>query len=133
MEYEKLLESAYEQVKPCEACERFEIRKVEGHHEGNKTVISNFSQITSCLRRNCDHMAKFLSRELAIPVDMEGDRLILWGKIASKNINDKIEKYVSRFVTCPKCGKPDTELIDENGNWTIRCLACGTRRSVAEK
>ena len=51
--YEKLLEEAYSKIKKAEGnLERFEIPKVEGHFEGKKTIITNFSQIVSIFRRN---------------------------------------------------------------------------------
>jgi translation initiation factor 2 subunit 2 len=129
MDYEALLDEAYENVEVSKECGRFEVLKVEGHHEGTRTVISNFGQIIACLRRNQEHVMKFLSKELASSVEAKGDRLILSRKLASKEINDKIERYVKRYVLCPKCRKPDTEL--EVGTKTfLRCLACGIKQEI---
>jgi len=130
MGYEKLLDKAYENVEPCKACERFEIKKVEGHHQGTRTVISNFAQVVLCLRRNKEHLAKFLFKSLATSGDIDGDRLILDRKISSKDINERVEKYVKEFVLCSSCKKPDTELVDEKGKIFIRCLACGAKKPV---
>ena len=129
-EYEKMLGQGFENIKPCEECERFEVLKVEGHHEGSRTVISNFCAIASCLRRDSEHLAKFLFKELATSGYVPGDRLILDRKLSSKSVNEKIEKYVNKFVLCPKCKKPDTELVCENGHDFIRCLACGAKKPV---
>ncbi|MAG39348.1 translation initiation factor IF-2 subunit beta [Candidatus Pacearchaeota archaeon] len=130
MEYEELLEEAYENVQPCKECDRFEIKGVEGHHQGSKTVISNFVQVAGCLRREGCHLAKFLFKSLATSGDIDGDRLILDRKISSKDINEKVEKYVKQFVLCSSCKKPDTELVEENSKMFIRCLACGTKKPV---
>ena len=133
MEYEELLNSAFEKIKSCEPsgkCDRFEILKVEGCHEGIKTILSNFIQIASCLRREPEHLAKFLFKELASSGEMAGERLILTRKISSQTINLKVEKYAKNFVLCPSCGKPDTELINEKAGLFIRCLACGLRKQV---
>jgi len=130
MGYEELLSAAYEQVTPVESCERFEILKVRGHHEGTKTIIKNFSQISSCIRRDLNHLMKFLSKELASSTELSGDRLILSRKLPSAVINEKVEKYVRQFVTCNKCGKPDTELIKEKNQSLLRCLACGAKYAV---
>ena len=60
-EYETLLEEAYKKVKKVETSNgRFEIPKVEGHFEGKKTIITNFSQIASYLRRKPEHFLKFV-------------------------------------------------------------------------
>ena len=130
MEYEALLEEAYENVEATEEAGRFEVLKVKGHHEGIRTVISNFGQVVANVRRTPEHLLKFLSKELASQGEIKGDRLILSRKLASKDINAKIEKYVNKFVLCPKCAKPDTELSEESGKTFLRCLACGEKQEV---
>jgi translation initiation factor 2 subunit 2 len=130
MNYEELLENAYQDVEVCEDCERFEILKVTGHHEGVRTVITNFVKVAACLRRKPEHLLKFLRKELGISGEISGDRLILSRKVSSKDVNAKIEKYAKQYVICSKCGKPDTEIEDEGGKFVIRCLACGTKEEV---
>lgn len=131
MNYEELLEQAYENVeKTTECCDRFEVIPVRGHHEGIRTIITNFIQICTCIRRSPEHLIKYLSKELASQVELSGDRLILSRKLSSKNINDKIEKYTNIFVICPNCKKPDTELDEEGTRLFVRCLACGDKNEV---
>ncbi|MFC1685876.1 translation initiation factor IF-2 subunit beta [Nanoarchaeota archaeon] len=131
MEYEKLLTKLYKEVKPLEqSTERFEIPKITGHHEGTKTILTNFGEIVTTLRRPKEHILKFLLRELATPAKMDGNRLILNRKLSSKLINDKITRYANEFVICPDCKKPDTELIKEHRITFIHCLACGSKHSV---
>lgn len=113
--------------------ERFEIPKIVGHIEGNKTVISNFSQVASALRRPVEHLLKFLLRELATPGDIRRNRLIIGTKVSAARINDKIKKYADEFVFCPECGKPDTDLKKE-GNFTfVVCSVCGTKQRVRSR
>jgi translation initiation factor 2 subunit 2 len=129
-DYEKLLGDAFEKVKPCEFCDRFEVKKVEGMHEGSKTVITNFGQIAICLRREPSHIAKFLFKELAVPGVIEGDRLLFNGKLMSSTVNERVVKYVDMFVKCEKCGKPDTEIISEGEKTFLKCMACGTKKLI---
>ncbi len=129
-DYKQLLEKAYENVKPSEECERFEIKKAEGHIQGNQTIINNLGDIARYIRRKPEELAKFLLRELASSGNLKGERLILTRKVSSKDINDKVEKYVKKYVYCPKCKKPDTELVDETGNRYIKCLACGNKQKI---
>ena len=76
--YESLLDEAYKKVKQIEGTgERFEIPKIEGHIEGKKTILTNFMQIVSHVRRSPEPFLKFLLKELATPGQLEGDRLIL--------------------------------------------------------
>ncbi|MBI2628732.1 translation initiation factor IF-2 subunit beta [Candidatus Pacearchaeota archaeon] len=134
--YEELLNEAYEKVKPVSVssyAERFEIPKANAQVIGNKTIISNFLQICSYLRRDCLHLAKFLSRELAAFSKIENERLVLNRKIQSQQINDKIIFYVEEFVMCRECKKPDTELIKQGEFLFLHCLACGAKHSVRAK
>jgi len=128
--YEALLDEAYENVEATEEAGRFEVLEVKGHHEGTRTIISNFGQVVANVRRAPEHLLKFLSKELASQGEIKGDRLILSRRLASKDINGKIKKYVKHFVLCPKCAKPDTELSEEGGKTFLRCLACGEKQEV---
>ena len=132
--YEKLLNEAYKEVKEVEGKgERFEIPKVQGHFEGKKTIITNFSQIANHIRRNPEHFQKFLLRGLATSGNIEGDRLVLNMKVPSAKINQKIEDYVKEFVLCKECGKPDTELSKQDRLTFVHCLACGAKHPVRTK
>ncbi|MBR9702017.1 translation initiation factor IF-2 subunit beta [Candidatus Pacearchaeota archaeon] len=134
MTYEQLLDEAYKKVKKVDvASGRFEIPKVEGHFEGKKTILTNFFQIVSHIRRNPEHFQKFMLRELAASGHKDGDRLVLNIKVPSAKINQKIEQYVKEFVLCKECGKPDTELKKQDRLTFIHCLACGAKHSVRGK
>jgi translation initiation factor 2 subunit 2 len=132
--YEKLLDEAYRKIKPIKnSKDRFEIPKVEGHFEGRKTILTNFLQIASYIRRNPEHFQKFMIKELAASGQKEGERLVLNMKVPSAKINQKIEQYVREFVLCRECGKPDTELVKEDRFSFIHCMACGAKHSVRSK
>lgn len=131
--YEQLLNEAYKKVKKIEtSIGRFEIPKVEGHFEGKKTILTNFSQIASYLRREPEHFQKFMLKELAASGQKEGDRLVLNITVPSVKINKKIEQYAKEYVLCRECGKPDTELTKQDRVALIHCLACGAKHPVAK-
>lgn len=132
-EYEKLLEEAYKKIKPVEtARDRFQVPEIESHIEGIRTIISNFMQIANYLRRNPEHLEKFLQRELAAPSKLEGDRAVFVKKIPGKKIDEKIILYIEKYVICKECKKPDTELIKQGNFYFIHCLACGAKHSIAK-
>ncbi len=132
--YEQLLEQAYEKVRVVKANgERFEIPKVSGEVSGNRTIITNISQIASYLRRPIEHISKFIQKELAVSGKLEKDRLMLNGKLNSSNVNDKVQLYAKEFVICPECKKPDTELVAEKGIKFRHCLACGAKSPIKHK
>ena len=132
-EYEKLLDEAFTKIKPIESkIDRFEIPKVEGKIEGVKTIINNFKQICSYVRRDPEHVLKFLLKEIASPGTIKGDRLIITRKISSSLINEKIKLYVETYVICKECKKPDTELVSEDRIHFIHCLACGAKKPISK-
>jgi translation initiation factor 2 subunit 2 len=129
--YEELLHKAYQNLPDVSAQkERFEIPKVRGHVEGNKTIISNFYQIVQTLNRKSEHILKFLTKELATPATQKKNYIIFGTKIPASRINEQIERYTEEYVLCKECGKPDTKLIKEDQYLFLRCMACGSRRSV---
>ncbi|MBD3247373.1 translation initiation factor IF-2 subunit beta [Candidatus Pacearchaeota archaeon] len=134
-DYEKLLDSAYKNVKKVSESsgKRFEIPKIKGHFEGKKTILTNFFQIGSHLRRNPEHFQKYILKELAVSGTKDKDRLILNRKVPREKINQKIKEYVDEFVLCKECKKPDTELIKKDRLAFIHCLACGAKHPVRTK
>ena len=131
MEYDKMLDKLYKEVKPLEtSSERFEIPKANSQIIGNKTLLSNFLQICSYIRRDCAHIAKFLSKELATFSKIENERLIFNRKIPQSQLQDKINLYINKFVVCAECKKPDTEILKQDGFSFIHCLACGAKHSL---
>ena len=132
--YEKLLDSAYENIKPITGkSERFEIPRIRGHLEGTKTILTNLQQVATCIRRNINHLLKYLQRELATSGKIDGNRVILQRKISSNKINDKIKEYIQEFIICKECGKPDTEFQKQDRLIFVHCLACGAKHSVRAK
>jgi len=134
MNYDKYLQRVYDNL-PESALEkgRFEIPKVKGHIQGNRTVISNFHQIAQTLNRDVDHLLKFVLKELATPGDLKKTGLILGTKVSAARVNEKIKKYAEEFVMCNECGKPDTKLLKEGDFLYLRCQACGSKRIVKAK
>ena len=114
--------------------ERFEIPKVLGHIQGNRTIVSNFLQITSALRREVSHLLKYVLKELATPGEIKkSGALILGTKVSASRINEKIRQYANEVVLCFESVKPDTKIEKEDG-WTyMKCAACGAKNIVNAK
>lgn len=132
MDYEALLEKAQQELpQVSESAARFEIPKVRGHIQGNKTIISNFREIADVLRRNVEHLLKYILKELAAPGDLKKSGSVIFGtKISASRLNEKIVQYAKDFVLCSECSKPDTELSKEKGVTFLQCHACGAKHPV---
>jgi len=130
-EYEELLKKAYgEMPKKSLAKERFEPPPVESFIQGNKTIIRNFDVITTKLRRTPAILAKFFTKELAVPNAVDGGRLILQGKFSDRVLNERLLNFIDRFVMCKECKRPDTNISEEGGVKILVCEACGARSPV---
>jgi len=130
-DYEQLLTKAEKELPEKSVdYQRFKLDKVKGHLEGNKTIIINLKQIAKQLERDVNHLLKYLFRELATPGKLLGSRVVFGSKLPASLINKKIKKYLSEFVICSECGKPDTKLIEVDGISYLKCMACGTKKPV---
>ena len=130
-DYKKLLEKARKELpESVLTIERFEIPKVRGHIQGNRTVINNFHQIANVLGRTPEHLMKYVLKTLAAPGDLKSSALIIGTKINSTRINDKIREYANKFVICPECKKPDTKFMKTDKGMVIKCLACGAQHPI---
>ena len=134
-DYKSLLDEAREQLpKHVFQKERFEMPKVKGHIQGNRTVINNFLQIADTLRREPENMLKYILRELATPGEIKKSGSVIVGaKVPASRINEKIKQYASSYVFCYECGKPDTKIEKEEGFSFLKCTACGARHVIKSK
>jgi translation initiation factor 2 subunit 2 len=127
--YEKLLERAWQNIpEKLKSKERFEIPKVKTLIEGNQTIVKNFYEISSKLRRDPKHLLSYLSRELAAPALLDGNRMTIQRVLREYMINKKIELYVKEYVLCEECNRPDTKITELEGEKIIKCEACGAWR-----
>ncbi len=133
MEYEKLLDSIYEKLPNTEIAsgERFEMPTFEFFTEGNKTIIKNFKTVCDKIRRKPETLAKYLSKELAVPVDIQGERLVLQRKIMKDALNTKLTDFIRKYVICKQCNRPDTRIEEVAHRLkNLICEACGARSAV---
>ncbi len=134
MKYESMLKRARENIPDhVKKAERFEIPKVLGHLQGNRTVISNFYKIAETLNRKPEHLLKFILKELAAPGELTKSALIIGTRVSASKVNEKIAAYAREFVICRECGRPDTKLEKEGGTLYIHCTACGAMHPVRER
>lgn len=132
MDYKEMLARARSQL-PEKVFEkaRFEIPKAASIVEGKRTIVTNFAKVCDIVQREEKDVLKYLSKELAAPAEISsGGRATFTGKFSTGQINSKLEKYVSCYVLCHECEKPDTKLIKEDRIFFLKCMACGARHPV---
>jgi translation initiation factor 2 subunit 2 len=131
MEYEKMLDRLYLSLpKQALTKERFEMPKIDSFLQGPKTQVKNFASLAKTLRRENKELYKFFTKELGVPITIEGERLVINGKFFPNALQPILERYVNEFVLCKECNKPDTHYEDRSGIRVLKCEACGAISAV---
>ena len=132
LNYDKLLERAREGLEDVmQNADRFNPPTPEILHEGSKkTIIRNFSEIVDALRRDENHLYKFLLQELGTAGSINNRRLVLQGRVPTRKINERIKSYIDTFVVCQECNRPDTSFLRVGRTLNLRCEACGAKRPI---
>ncbi len=131
-EYERLLDRAFSKMpKLAEAVSDFKIPAVDSLIQGNKTIIKNLSALADRARRNPDDIARYVSKELAVPVGVEDQRLVISGKFTPDDLNRRMQRYFEAYVLCKECHHPDSHLeVAGRGMFYFVCEACGARYGI---
>jgi len=128
------LDRALEQLPEIKGSgERFVVPEPKLLTEGKTTVLENFASIADKLNREPGHIFKFLLRELGTAGKIDGSRAIFQKRFTSEVITELINAYVTEYVICSECGRPDTHLIKSERILTLRCDACGAHRPVTKR
>jgi len=132
LNYEKLLERAREGLEDVmQNAERFNPPVPEILHEGSKkTIIRNFSEIVDALRRDENHLYKFLLQELGTAGSVNNRRLVLQGRVPERKIKERIKSYIDTFIVCQECNRPDTSFLRIGRTLNLHCEACGAKRPI---
>lgn len=132
--YEALLKKAYSSLtEPSESTERFTVPEAKVYIEGKTTILENFAEIADVVRRDRDHLMKYLLGELGTAGKIDGTRAIFNGKFEPSLVSSLIRSYVEDYVICSECGKPDTRLVKDDRFLLLRCDACGGHRPVKKR
>jgi translation initiation factor 2 subunit 2 len=133
-DYRALLDRAYSQLpEQVTSYERWTVPRPDVRIVGRRTVIMNFKEIADELRRDPDHLLKFLSGEMATLANFDGTRAVFQGRFRTDSIRNLLEVYTTRYVVCPVCKRPDTRIVRDRRLWFLECEACGARSSIGAK
>ena len=130
--YDQLLERARSKVpENVLGRKRFVMPTVETIVQGKRTIFMNANTVAQKLHRPIEDIAKFLGRSLATAYYVSENKSIMFnGKFSQHTINELVKLFAKKYVLCPTCGEPDTEIRrEENTMWMV-CGACGARNPV---
>ncbi len=130
--YLKILEDVMSRVPQTigKVGDRLVVLNPEILHESRRTIIMNFKDMAEKLNREPQHLARFIFKESGKPGSLEGERLIIQGRLTNEEFRRLIELYVKEFVKCPICGGLDTRIISEKRLRFLVCEICGAKSSV---
>jgi translation initiation factor 2 subunit 2 len=130
-DYEELLKRAHDKFPPELLKKgRFEMPLFQSHTVGMRTIVRNFESVAESLRRDPQHLLKFLTKEMATAATSEGERAIFQGKFPNQTLQNLLSRYAERFVACPVCKSYDTKIVKEKRLFFLICEACGARSSI---
>uniref|UniRef100_A0A182YEB8 Eukaryotic translation initiation factor 5 n=1 Tax=Anopheles stephensi TaxID=30069 RepID=A0A182YEB8_ANOST len=103
--------------------------KVEGKGNGIKTVIVNMAEVARAIGRPATYPTKYFGCELGAQTqfDHKNERFIVNGSHDATKLQDLLDGFIRKFVLCPECDNPETDLIVSSKKGTISqgCKACG--------
>lgn len=103
--------------------------KVEGKGNGIKTVIVNMAEVAKALNRPATYPTKYFGCELGAQTqfDHKNERFIVNGSHDATKLQDLLDGFIRKYVLCPECDNPETDLIIAAKKETISqtCKACG--------
>ncbi|CCE79969.1 Piso0_003062 [Millerozyma farinosa CBS 7064] len=98
--------------------------KVEGRGNGIKTAIVNLPEVARALGRPTSYLIKYFGYELGAQTNEE--RNLVNGSHNANELQDSLDGFISKFVLCPKCRNPETQIQIKDKNILLRnCQACG--------
>ena len=112
---------------------RFELPIVDVMWEGQKTFLRNFSEFPKILRRDPQKVLQYLSKEFAVPAEMQGDKAMFVGRRAPDDFTRLFQIYVKDYLECHTCKSPDTKVLKENRISFLICEACGAKSTLKGK
>lgn len=103
--------------------------KVEGKGNGIKTVIVNMVDVAKAIGRPATYPTKYFGCELGAQTqfDFKNERFIVNGAHDATKLQDLLDGFIRKYVLCPACDNPETELMVSAKKGTISqgCKACG--------
>lgn len=101
--------------------------KVEGKGNGIKTVIVNMVEVAKAIGRPPTYATKYFGCELGAQTSWTNDRYIVNGSHDAGKLQDLLDGFIRKYVLCPECDNPETELLVSTKKGTISqgCKACG--------
>ena len=98
---------------------KLEVRK----KKNNKTYLLNLEKISDSLSRDQNELIKWFSYTLGVNCSKKDG--CINGQFESEQLQEVLQKYISRYVLCKVCGNPETTFSLKKKVVYMNCAACG--------
>lgn len=108
--------------------------KTEGRGNGIKTVIENMVDVANALHRKPADITKFFGCEFGAQsrYDEATQKSSVNGLHDNGKLEEWLDNYIDKFVLCPKCHLPETELKIKKEVIYHKCMCCGTKSPLVD-
>jgi len=104
------------------------VLRTEGRLNGVKTKIVNLEDVAKALRIPPTYPLKYMGYELGSQIH-EKD-MIINGDFKDSELKKLMDKFIEKYVLCPKCSYPEMIVKVKNGIVTGSCNSCGNKNKL---
>ncbi|OIR57829.1 MAG: translation initiation factor eIF5 [Amphiamblys sp. WSBS2006] len=106
--------------------------KTEGRGNGIKTALPNIQEVAKALARPTTYITRFFGAELGTNslCDEKNRRFLINGVHTQEELLELLYVFIEKFVLCPRCKNPETEIAAAKKTLTRKCSACGETSAV---
>jgi translation initiation factor 5 len=98
--------------------------RIEGRGNGIKTCVVNMAEVAKALKVPTLYPNKWFGCELGAQSQYT-DRAIVNGAHQTDTMQQLLDKFIEKYVLCPKCKLPETVIAVHKKDVTGKCMACG--------
>jgi len=100
------------------------------------TCVFNLGEVALSLRRPPIYLSKWFSYELgcatSYPYLNDVGRSRITGHQNQSVIENSLNKFIEKYVLCPRCGLPEMDMCVEQGAVKGKCKACGHKVELGD-
>lgn len=100
------------------------ITKIESRGNGIKTVIVNMSNVAKDLKVPADYPTKYFSAVLGASNESKDGKFVIKGSFTQAHLEGVLQDFIRKFVLCPKCSLPETDMSVKGDFVHLDCKAC---------
>lgn len=118
---------------------RYQMPKIIVSHQGSgggvKTKFENIKEVAHALKVPMDYPLKFIGKELGSMTEQKKDVYLINGNVLAEKMQEILDKFIEKYILCPKCKLPETRIFfkKEKNEIRCKCRACGTISKLDEK